>query len=149
MNMIGAAKFVFMCSLFYDGFDEYEAGNYLDHITIYETAEDQGNVELISYTVDQLKPQTKWYVDYEYKTTYKVSEGGNYYFQTFYKRSDEDEDKLEINETLARIEYAIDPETLKYKNTFIKITDGVEDKNPEPYYGYCVPVSKSIYKKLD
>ena len=157
MNMFETAKLVLICSLFFEGyevkFEGIQPANdvaILEKITIYETGwfenPDQGEVEIVSYATDKVYPQTKWYVDYEYKTTYTVSEGCNYYFETYYENISEDEEKLEINETKANIEYAIDPETLKYKSTFLKLDEeGIEDKDAEPDYGHCIP----IYQKED
>lgn len=156
MNMFETAKLVFMCSLFFEGieteYDGIQPNNdvaILEKITIYETGwfenPDQGEVEIVSYITDKLYPQTKWYVDYEYKTTYTVSEGGNYYFETAYYKTEEDEDTLEITETKGRIEHAIDPETLKYRSTFYSIKDDVEDEESFNDFGYCVPV----YEKED
>ena len=153
MHMYETAKLVLICTLYFEGIEskygDVQPSNdvaILEEITIYETGwlnnnTDQGQVEIISYATDQLYPQTKWYEDYRYETTYTVSEGGNYYFKTYYENISEDEDKLEITENKAKIEYAIDPETLKYKSTYIELDEeGNEDEDAEPDYGHCVPV---------
>ena len=143
MNMFETAKLVLICSLFFEGVEtEYDDIQPSNDVAIL----DKNSTSIISDDIDKLYPQTKWYVDYEYKTTYTVSEGGNYYFKTYYEKISEDEEKLEINETKGKIEYAIDPETFKFKSTFLKLDEeGIEDKDVEPDYGHCIP----LYQKED
>ena len=149
--MLETAKLIFMCSIFYEGAytsDGVSVSNdyvNFDKVTIYETGwfnnnSNQGKIKLVSYFTKKLFPQNKWDIEYEYETTYKLSEGGNYYFETYYESIVEDEETLVIDEIKGRIEYALDPDTLKYRLTFYDIKDGVEDKEGITNYGYCIPV---------
>ncbi|MDA9986316.1 hypothetical protein N9E26_01125 [bacterium] len=154
--MLETAKLILVCSLFFDGEPTFEGNSspsntdaYLDKITIYDTGwfdnnPDQGKVEIISYKTEQLVPQKNWFVDFEAETTYTVSEGGNYYFETAYDKTEEDEDTLEITRNQGRIELAIDPVTLKYKSAFFTIEDGVEEGKPVIDYGYCIPINEKL-----
>jgi hypothetical protein len=72
-----------------------------------------------------------------------VSKNGNYYFETIFEATQEDEETLEIITTRGRIEHAINPETLRYKQTYNVINnDGVEEEGAEPDYGYCIQITE-------
>ena len=145
--MLETIKTLYICTIFYAGFDGQEVDNsfhYLQEIALFENKFlDERRVELTEYSTERLVPQTSWNIEYEYETQFIVSKNGNYYFETIFEATQEDEETLEIITTRGRIEHAINPETLRYKQTFNVINDdGVEEEGAEPDYGYCVQITE-------
>lgn len=145
--MLETIKTLYICTIFYAGFDGQEVDNsfhYLQEIALFENKFlDERRVELTEYSTERLVPQTSWNVEYEYESQFIVSKNGNYYFETIFEATQEDEETLEIITTRGRIEHAINPETLKYKQTYNVINDdGVEEEGAEPDYGYCIQITE-------
>jgi hypothetical protein len=145
--MLETIKTLYICTIFYAGFDGQEVDNsfhYLQEITLFENKFlDESRVELTEYSTERLVPQTSWNIEYEYETQFIVSKNGNYYFETIFEATQEDEETLEIITTRGRIEHAINPETLRYKQTYNVINnDGVEEEGAEPDYGYCIQITE-------
>ena len=145
--MLETLKTLYICTIFYAGFDGQEVDNsfhYLQEITLFENKFlDERRVELTEYSTERLVPQTSWNVEYEYESQFIVSKNGNYYFETIFEATQEDEETLEIITTRGRIEHAINPETLRYKQTYNVINDdGVEEEGAEPDYGYCIQITE-------
>ena len=145
--MLETIKTLYICTIFYAGFDGQEVDNsfhYLQEITLFENKFlDERRVELTEYSTERLVPQTSWNVEYEYESQFIVSKNGNYYFETIFEATQEDEETLEIITTRGRIEHAINPETLRYKQTYNVINDdGVEEEGAEPDYGYCIQITE-------
>ena len=145
--MLETIKTLYICTIFYAGFDGQEVDNsfhYLQEIALFENKFlDERRVELTEYSTERLVPQTSWNVEYEYESQFIVSKNGNYYFETIFEATQEDEETLEIITTRGRIEHAINPETLRYKQTYNVINnDGVEEEGAEPDYGYCIQITE-------
>lgn len=145
--MLETIKTLYICTIFYAGFDGQEVDNsfhYLQEIALFENKFlDERRVELTEYSTERLVPQTSWNVEYEYESHFIVSKNGNYYFETIFEATQEDEETLEIITTRGRIEHAINPETLRYKQTYNVINDdGVEEEGAEPDYGYCIQITE-------
>ena len=145
--MLETIKTLYICTIFYAGFDGQEVDNsfhYLQEIALFENKFlDERRVELTEYSTERLVPQTSWNVEYEYESQFIVSKNGNYYFETIFEVTQEDEETLEIITTRGRIEHAINPETLRYKQTYNVINDdGVEEEGAEPDYGYCIQITE-------
>lgn len=145
--MLETIKTLYICTIFYAGFDGQEVDNsfhYLQEIALFENKFlDERRVELTEYSTERLVPQTSWNVEYEYESQFIVSKNGNYYFETIFEATQEDEETLEIITTRGRIEHAINPETLKYKQTYNVINDdGIEEEGAEPDYGYCIQITE-------
>ena len=145
--MLETIKTLYICTIFYAGFDGQEVDNsfhYLQEITLFENKFlDERRVELTEYSTERLVPQTSWNVEYEYESQFIVSKNGNYYFETIFEATQEDEETLEIITTRGRIEHAINPDTLRYKQTYNVINDdGVEEEGAEPDYGYCIQITE-------
>lgn len=145
--MLETIKTLYICTIFYAGFDGQEVDNsfhYLQEIALFENKFlDERRVELTEYSTERLVPQTSWNIEYEYETQFIVSKNGNYYFETIFEATQEDEETLEIITTRGRIEHAINPETLRYKQTYNVINDdGVEEEGAEPDYGYCIQITE-------
>ena len=145
--MLETIKTLYICTIFYAGFDGQEVDNsfhYLQEIALLENKFlDERRVELTEYSTERLVPQTSWNVEYEYESQFIVSKNGNYYFETIFEATQEDEETLEIITTRGRIEHAINPETLRYKQTYNVINDdGVEEEGAEPDYGYCIQITE-------
>lgn len=145
--MLETIKTLYICTIFYAGFDGQEVDNsfhYLQEIALFENKFlDERKVELTEYSTERLVPQTSWNVEYEYESHFIVSKNGNYYFETIFEATQEDEETLEIITTRGRIEHAINPETLRYKQTYNVINDdGVEEEGAEPDYGYCIQITE-------
>ena len=145
--MLETIKTLYICTIFYAGFDGQEVDNsfhYLQEIALFENKFlDERRVKLTEYSTERLVPQTSWNIEYEYESQFIVSKNGNYYFETIFEATQEDEETLEIITTRGRIEHAINPETLRYKQTFNVINDdGVEEEGAEPDYGYCIQITE-------
>jgi len=145
--MLETIKTLYICTIFYAGLDGQEVDNsfhYLQEIALFENKFlDERRVELTEYSTERLVPQTSWNIEYEYETQFIVSKNGNYYFETIFEATQEDEETLEIITTRGRIEHAINPETLRYKQTYNVINDdGVEEEGAEPDYGYCIQITE-------
>jgi hypothetical protein len=144
--MFETIKALYLCTIFYAGVDGQEVENsfhYFQEIALFENKfSDENKVLLTEYYTEKLVPQTPWVEQYKQESQYIISKNGNYYFETMYEETTEDEETLEISTYRGRIEHAINPETLRYKQIFNSIDEeGVEQEDAEPDYGYCIQIT--------
>ena len=144
--MFETIKALYLCTIFYAGVDGQEVDNsfhYIQEISLFENKlSNENKVLLTEYSTEKLVPQTPWVEEYKQESQYFISKNGNYYFETIYEATREDEETLEISTTRGRIEHAINPETLRYKQIFNSIDqEGVEQEDAEPDYGYCIQIT--------
>ena len=109
--------------------------SYLDQITLYEDMVSlEKKVKVNSYYSEILSQElTPWEFDYEYTTVSTITKQGMIIFTMPYSYMVEDLEQLDIQEKNAVINYFINPETLKIRQTYIE-----PGREPQDSFGYCI-----------
>ena len=110
--------------------------SYLDQITLYENMVSQEKkVKINSYYSENLSQElTPWEFDYENTTVYTTTNQGMIVFTMPYNYIREDVEQLDYEENNnAVLNYFINPETLKIRQTYVE-----PESEPFDFFGYCI-----------
>lgn len=109
--------------------------SFLDKITLYENPLSQEKkVKVISYFSEHLSQElTPWEFDHENTTIYTTTNKGMIVFTVPYNYISEDPEQLDYEEQNAVLNYFINPETLKIKQTYVD-----PESESYDYFGYCI-----------
>ena len=130
--MLEIIKLSLIC-VFMDAETNY---SYLDQITLYENRLSQEkNVKVNSYYSENLSQElTPWELDYENTTVYTTTKQGMIVFTMPYNYMGEDIEQLDLQEKKnAVLNYFINPETLKIRQTYVE-----PESEPLDNFGYCI-----------
>ncbi len=113
--------------------------SYLDQITLYENRVSQEKkVKVYSYYSENLSQElTPWEFDYENTTVYTITKQGMIVFTMPYNHSVEDLEQLDFQEKNAVLNYFINPDTLKIRQTYVE-----PETEPLDNFGYCINQTK-------
>ena len=113
--------------------------SYLDQITLYENRVSQEKkVKVNSYYSENLSQElTPWEFDYENTTVYTITKQGMIVFTMPYNHSVEDLEQLDFQEKNAVLNYFINPDTLKIRQTYVE-----PETEPLDNFGYCINQTK-------
>ena len=113
--------------------------SYLDQITLYENRVSQEKkVKVNSYYSENLSQElTPWEFDYENTTVYTITKQGMIVFTVPYNYAIEDLEQLDFQEKNAVLNYFINPETLKIRQTYVE-----PESAPLDNFGYCINQTK-------
>ena len=113
--------------------------SYLDQITLYENRVSQEKkVKVNSYYSENLSQElTPWEFDYENTTAYTITKQGMIVFTMPYNYMIEDLEQLDFEEKNAVLNYFINPDTLKIRQTFLE-----PESEPFNSFGYCIDQTK-------
>ena len=113
--------------------------SYLDQITLYENRVSQEKkVKVNSYYSENLSQElTPWEFDYENTTVYTITKQGMIVFTMPYNHSIEDLEQLDFQERNAVLNYFINPDTLKIRQTYVE-----PETEPLDNFGYCINQTK-------
>ena len=133
--MLEIIKLSLIC-VFIDAETNY---SYLDQITLYENRLSQEKkVKVSSYYSENLSQElTPWEFDYENTTTYTITQQGMIVFTMPYNYMIEDLEQLDFEEKNAVLNYFINPDTLKIRQTFLE-----PESEPFNSFGYCIDQTK-------
>ena len=113
--------------------------SYLDQVTLYENRISQEKkVKVNSYYSENLSQElTPWEFDYENTTVYTITKQGMIVFTMPYNYRIEDLEQLDFEEKNAVLNYFINPDTLKIRQTYVE-----PESEPLDNFGYCIDQTK-------
>ena len=129
--MLEIIKLSLICVLM----DAETNNSYLDQITLYKNRVSQEKkVKVNSYYSAILSQElTPWEFDYENTTVYTTTKQGMIVFTMPYNYMGEDIEQLDLKEKNAVLNYFINPETLKIRQTYVE-----PESEPLDNFGYCI-----------